>query len=129
MKAEITVILYKAQIKYLKSQGVWPAEFEDIPMTADSSSQVPGEEEERTTLKLSNMRLANSEEQEDADDEQEEDGEEYDSCEEIFKNTNRYTQIGGQVFCFSQLFPFLAAVSVGFINTFAYGPYKCHNFR
>ena len=29
MKGEITIVLYKDQIKYLKAEGVWPKEFDE----------------------------------------------------------------------------------------------------
>ena len=101
------MILYKAQIKYLKSQGVWPVEFDEpsallaTTNTTISTGAEPvggGTASEATpTLRLANMRLTNSEEQEeDADDEDDEDDDDDDVDEEdrgnceIFKNTNRY---------------------------------------
>jgi len=35
VKGEISTILYKEQLKYLRSQGVWPAVFETTPPTAE----------------------------------------------------------------------------------------------
>lgn len=35
VKGEITTILYKEQIKYLRAQGVWPAVFDVSPPTAE----------------------------------------------------------------------------------------------
>jgi hypothetical protein len=104
VKAEITMILYKPQIKYLKSQAVWPVEFDGPSPPADGrrASNHAGMAAEEATLVLANMRLASSEErEEDADDEQDDNEDENDDSnsigsedsggyEEIFKNTNRY---------------------------------------
>jgi hypothetical protein len=85
VKAEISMILYKAQIKYLKEEGAWPSEFSDSPATTAGDKAV-----ERTADKLTNVKLSDSEGQEDADDEQDEEEEDSDSSDgEIFKNTNR----------------------------------------
>lgn len=35
VKGEITTILYKEQIKYLRAQGVWPAQFDAAPPTEE----------------------------------------------------------------------------------------------
>jgi len=96
VKAEITVILYKAQIKYLKSQGVWPVQFDEQPTALTENTKTPIVEEQGEdgpTLRLARLRMANSEEQEeDADDEEdtEEDEAEEKDTSEIFKNTNRF---------------------------------------
>ena len=76
VKAEITTILYKHQIKHIKSENLWPTGF-----------QSQAEEEVGDLSKLSiKDKEADSEE----DDSEEDDSEEDDS--DLFVNTNRPVQ-------------------------------------
>ena len=57
MKGEITTILYKEQIKYLRAQGVWPAQFDAAPpteelkgLTVKAGTDSEGEEESDNDL-------------------------------------------------------------------------------
>lgn len=63
VKGEISNILYKEQIKYIKSQGAWPDKFETAPPTDD--------------LKSLDLEERGSEDSEEDDD-------------DLFKNTNRF---------------------------------------
>jgi len=68
VKGEITSILYKEQIKYIRNQGAWPTGFDIVP---------PSEE-------LSKLKVGSVEE-----DSTEEEGSHEDSDDDIFQNTNR----------------------------------------
>ena len=57
VKAEILTILYKEQIKYLRAQGVWPAQFDAAPpteelkgLTVKAGTDSEGEEESDNDL-------------------------------------------------------------------------------
>ncbi len=85
MKAEITVILYKDQIKHLKSQGVWPVGFDEssAPLSKPLHGEGEGEEgveESAAASRLAELTLENSEE-------------DNDDASEIFENTNRFGKI------------------------------------
>ena len=67
VKGEISNILYKEQIKYIKSQGAWPEKFETAPPTDD--------------LKSLDLEERGSEDSEEDDD-------------DLFKNTNRFVLQG-----------------------------------
>ncbi len=87
MKAEITVILYKDQIKHLKSQGVWPVGFDEssVPLSKPlhGSEGEEGVEESAAAPRLAELTLENSEEE----------TEDNDDASEIFENTNRFGQM------------------------------------
>jgi len=68
VKGEITTVLYKDQIKYLKSEGVWPKEFDAV----------------QPLLELENLKLGGKESEIRDSDSQDDDDD-----EDIFKNTNR----------------------------------------
>jgi hypothetical protein len=85
VKAEITVILYKDQIKHLKSQGVWPVGFDEssAPLSKPLHGEGEGEEgveESAAASRLAELTLENSEE-------------DNDDASEIFENTNRFGKI------------------------------------
>jgi hypothetical protein len=85
VKAEITVILYKDQIKHLKSQGVWPVGFDEssAPLSKPLHDEGEGEEgveESAAAPRLADLTLGNSEEE----------TEDNDDASEIFQNTNRF---------------------------------------
>jgi probable RNA-binding protein EIF1AD len=66
VKGEISTVLYKDQIKYLKREGVWPKEFENCVATPDE-------------LKSVKEKIEASEGSEDSDN----------GDEDLFQNTNR----------------------------------------
>jgi len=65
VKAEICTILYKEQIKYIKSEKLWPSGFEKVDETAEDLSKL-------------NIKEENYNSEEDSDDES-----------DLFQNTNR----------------------------------------
>ncbi len=81
------MILYKDQIKHLKSQGVWPVGFDEssAPLSKPLHSEGEGEEgvESAAAPQLAELTLGNSEEE----------TEDNDDASEIFKNTNRFGQV------------------------------------
>jgi len=74
VKGEITIVLYKDQIKYLKAEGVWPKEFDE-----------PAPATQLEKLKLTEEGSGDKE----SEGSQEEDSEDEDSDDDLFKNTNR----------------------------------------
>jgi len=68
VKAEIVRILYKDQIKYIKSEGLWPKQFADTPKSEDLKDSVKEGKDKKN--------VDNSDDDSDNDD-------------DLFKNTNR----------------------------------------
>ncbi len=74
------MILYKDQIKHLKSQGVWPVGFDESKPLHGGEGEEEGVES-AAAPRLAELTAGNSEEEtEDNDD---------DDASEIFQNTNR----------------------------------------
>merc|ERR1712179_477555 len=76
VKAEILTILYKEQIKYIKSEKVWPAGFEDLqveeePETKDSAREEDSEDDSDLFQNTNRPTYEESESSDDSDSEEE----------------------------------------------------------